>query len=75
MTTGRMLSECRPAHDREGGGHPELAVKHLELLDIIKGYEVGKGDYIELDPGPRAETHAINSDKKGALSIARRRKR
>jgi hypothetical protein len=39
-----------PAHDRAGGGHPELAVKHIELLDIIKGYEVGKGDYSKLDP-------------------------
>ena len=39
-----------PAHDRAGGVHPELAVKHLELLDIIKEYEVGKGDYSKLDP-------------------------
>jgi DNA end-binding protein Ku len=38
----------------------------VESADIIKGYEVGKGDYIELDP---AELEAVAIDSKRTIDI------
>jgi DNA end-binding protein Ku len=40
----------------------------VESADIIKGYEVGKGDYIELDP-EELEAVAIESKRTGARII------
>ena len=38
----------------------------VESADIIKGYEVGKGDYIELDP---EELEAVAMDSKRTIDI------
>jgi DNA end-binding protein Ku len=37
-----------------------------DAADIIKGYEVGKGDYIELDP---EELEAVATDSKRTIDI------
>jgi DNA end-binding protein Ku len=39
----------------------------VDSADIIKGYEVGKGDYIELDP---EELEAVAIESKRTIDIA-----
>ena len=38
----------------------------VDSADIIKGYEIGKGDYIELDP---EELEAVAIDSKRTIDI------